>query len=164
MHRDTARWTFDIAAWIVGFSFSAFLIVDAVAGERAAPAPVDAAYAAECGTCHVAYPPRLLAAPAWERIMRGLDRHFGVDATVDAPAAATIRAYLAANAQAPGSKRYDPEATRITTTRWFTREHGEIGAAVWQRAGIRSAANCGACHQAADRGVFSEHDVRIPRS
>ncbi|MEO8752641.1 MAG: diheme cytochrome c [Casimicrobiaceae bacterium] len=164
MNRDIVRWTFDISAWIVVFSISVFLVVDALASERAAPAPVDATYRAECGSCHVAYPPRLLAAPAWHTIMQGLDRHFGVDATVDAQAAATIRAYLATNAQAPVSKRYDPDATRITTTRWFAREHGEIGAAVWQRASVKSAANCGACHAQAERGVFGEHNVRIPPS
>jgi len=164
MNRDIARWTFDIVAWIAGFAFSAFLIVDAVAAERSAPAPVDATYQAECGSCHVAYPPKLLAAPVWQKIVLGLDRHFGFDASIDAAAAGTIRAYLAANAPAPGSKRYETDATRITTTRWFTRKHDEIGGAVWKRAGIGSAANCGACHGQADRGIFSEHDVRIPRS
>jgi hypothetical protein len=164
MNRDIARWTFDIAAWMVGFSFAAFLVVDAVASERSAPPPIDALYRAECGGCHVAYPPRLLPAPAWHNMMQGLDRHYGVDASVDAPAAGAIRQYLAANAQATGDKRYEPSATRITATRWFMHKHRGIGATVWQRASIGSAANCGACHGQADRGIFSEHDVRIPRS
>jgi cytochrome c553 len=164
MNRDYARWTFDIAAWITGLAFSIFLVADAVAGERQSAPATNPKWQAECGSCHIAYPPRMLSAPAWRTIMQGLDRHFGVDASLDAPTAAAIGAFLDANAQRTDGKRFDPAATRITESRWFRREHEEIGAAVWQRASVRSAANCGACHAQADRGVFGERDVRIPRS
>jgi hypothetical protein len=164
MNRDIARWTFDIAAWIAGGAFSVFLIADAMASGRSALPATNAAYQTECGSCHVAYPPQLLAAPAWQRILQGLDRHFGVDASVDAPTATTIGAFLDANAQRAGGKRFDPAAVRITETPWFRHEHGEIAPAVWQRAAVRTPANCGACHPQAERGRFSERDVRIPRA
>ena len=32
-----------------------------------------------------------------------------------------------------------------------------------ERASIKSAANCAACHTQADKGVFNDHDIRIPR-
>lgn len=163
MNRDVARRTSDIAARIFGGALSLCLIAEAVAGERSAPPVTNAAYLAECGSCHLAYPPQLLAAPAWQRIVRGLDRHFGVDASVDAPTAKTIGAFLDANAQREGSKRFDPAANRITETRWFRHEHGEIAPAVWQRATVRTPTNCGACHPQAGRGRFSDRDVRIPR-
>lgn len=43
-------------------------------------------YKAECTSCHIAYPPQLLSAPDWRRLLSGLDRHFGTDASVDAKA------------------------------------------------------------------------------
>src|SRR5688572_5660222 len=58
----------------------------------------DPTYRAECGSCHVPYPPQLLDAKAWEAIMAGLDQHYGSDASVDAKTAEAIRTYLTANA------------------------------------------------------------------
>ena len=164
MSTDRARLAFDISVWTIGAAMSVFLVVDALAAERAVPPPANATYAAECASCHIAYSPRLLAAPAWERIVTGLDNHFGTDASVDAATAGTIRAYLETHAQPAGSKRYDPSATRITETRWFRKEHDEIAAGVFRRASVASPANCAACHPQASRGQFDERDVRIPRS
>ena len=45
--------------------------------------PTNALYNAECGSCHVPFPTRLLSANEWSKITARLDKHFGVDATVD---------------------------------------------------------------------------------
>jgi hypothetical protein len=115
----------------------------------------------ECSTCHIAYPPKLLAAPAWRGIMTGLEKHFGTDASVDAPTVAAIRAYLEQYAGKEG--RASAVTLRITDTPWFRREHDEVSAAVWKKPAVKSASNCGACHTAADRGDFRERNVRIPK-
>lgn len=47
------------------------------------PSQVPPAYKAECAACHTAYPPGLLPAVSWQRIMNGLDHHYGVDASLD---------------------------------------------------------------------------------
>ena len=164
MNIDRARLIFDVSAWTAGTALSLFLVVDALASDRVPPAPPNAAYTAECGSCHIAYPPRFLAARGWAAIMQDTSRHFGVDASVDPAVNTAIRTYLEVNVASPGQKRYDPSATRITETRWFRKEHAEIGAGVFQRAGVNSPANCAACHPAAERGQFNEHDVRIPRT
>jgi hypothetical protein len=153
-----------IGTTIAAIAATMLAVAAADASDRAAAAPPNATYESECGSCHVAYPPRLLAAPAWERIVKGLDKHFGTDASLDATTAGTIRAYLDTYAQPAGSKRYDPGAARITETRWFRKEHDEIAAGVFRRASVASPANCAACHPQAARGQFNEHDVRIPRS
>ena len=36
----------------------------------------------ECSSCHIAYPARALPAASWKKIMSGLDKHFGVDASL----------------------------------------------------------------------------------
>ena len=135
---------------------------DAIADGRAAPSVGNPAWQAECGSCHVAYPPRLLPAASWRALMDDLGRHFGTDASVDPATAAAIRAFLETNAgraRTPG----DEATLRVTQTRWFVREHREIAARTWHSASVRSAANCAACHMGAEAGRFSEHDVRIPR-
>ena len=136
----------------------------AFAGEfkAAVTAPDDNRWRAECGSCHLAYPPRLLPARSWLAIVDGLDEHFGSDVSLDAPTASAIRAFLTNNAGRDTSPSASP-VLRITQTRRFVHEHREIAANVWRREKVGSVANCAACHANAESGNFSEHDVRIPR-
>lgn len=124
--------------------------------------PPNPAYKAECGSCHVAYPPKLLPAGSWQQLMQRLDRHFGSDASLDAKAQEEISRYLAANA----GRREPPSGAepRITETRWFRKEHDkEVPAALWRSAAVKSAANCGACHTRAEDGDYSERSLRLPK-
>lgn len=118
------------------------------------------AYAAECGSCHTAYPPTMLPGRSWRALMGGLGDHFGQNAEVDEATRKTLEAFLVEHAgrDVPG-----PTPLRITQLRWWVREHDEIPAAVYQRKAITSPANCGACHPGANEGAFGEHQVRIPR-
>ena len=118
---------------------------------------------AECSACHLAYPPQLLPAESWRAMMKQLDKHFGVDASLDAKTAAEISAFLEKNAG-----RNKPEATgkpplRITETRWFKKEHDEVPARVWRSAAVKQPSNCAACHTQAEQGAFSERSLRVPR-
>ena len=60
--------------------------------------PLDPAYREECGSCHVAYPPKLLPQAGWRSTMASLDRHFGSDASVEPALARRLDAYLQAHA------------------------------------------------------------------
>ena len=127
------------------------------------PAEINAAWKQECGSCHVAYPPGLLPQESWRRIMAGLDRHFGENASLPPETVAEISAFLASNAADAGRPEQGGAAPlRISETRWFQKEHGEIGAAVWKRPAVGGPANCAACHHQAEQGVFNEHGVKIP--
>jgi mono/diheme cytochrome c family protein len=127
--------------------------------------PTHSLYQNECGSCHLAYPPALLPATSWRALMEGLPHHFGVDASLDAPAARKIGDFLERHAQT--RRKYFEEADkpvlRITETRWFNRKHREVAPAVFAHPKVKSAANCGACHMGAERGDFDEHAVRLPR-
>lgn len=129
--------------------------------DRKLRVPLNPSYVTECAACHVAYPPGLLPAQSWQRLMGGLDKHFGNDATVDAAAAKEIGAWLVQNAGR--SDQAAPPQDRITLSRWFQKEHDEIDAATWKRPSIKSAANCSACHGNTEQGRYSEHDVKIPK-
>jgi len=118
---------------------------------------------AECGSCHVAYPARLLSAESWKAIMAGLNKHFGSDASPDAASTAEILAFLEQNAS---HRKPDPAASpqlRITETRWFLRKHDEVSAATWKNPLVKSAANCAACHTQAENGDFNERSIRLPK-
>ena len=117
---------------------------------------------AECASCHIAYPPQLLPAASWQRLMAGLDKHFGTDASIDAAAAAEIGRFLDANAARGKRAQQGAGALRITQTAWFSRKHDEVPARTWSRPEVRGASNCTACHSLAERGDFSERSVRIP--
>lgn len=131
--------------------------------DRPATPPPPPAYMQECGSCHVAYPARLLPAVTWQRVMGNLERHYGVDASLDAATAQPLAAWLTAWAARGRRASAAPPEDRITRSRWFVREHDEVPPATWLHAAVKSAANCAACHRGAEQGDFDDDDVRIPR-
>jgi hypothetical protein len=142
-------------------AFAALIAMPAIADGDRARLPANATYRDECGSCHVPYPPGLLPAASWQHLMGGLSKHYGSDASLDATVAASLSQWLQANAS---RRRMEaPADDRITRSAWFVREHDEVPAGAWQRASIRSAANCSACHRGAADGDYDEHAVRIPR-
>ena len=133
-------------------------------GRRGASVPLLPKYQQECAACHLAYPPGMLPAASWQRLMANLPKHFGSDASLDAASVNELSRWLVGNAGT--YKRVGnaaPPADRITRSVWFVREHDDISATTWQRASIKSAANCAACHTAAEQGDFNEHRIRIPK-
>jgi mono/diheme cytochrome c family protein len=131
-------------------------------GERAS-VPLLPKYRSECASCHIAYPPGMLPAASWQRLMQDLPRHFGTDASVDAAAQKELTQWLTMHAGTGKRAREAPPEDRITRSAWFIREHREMAPATWQRPMIKSPANCAACHTDAEKGDFDEHRVRIPR-
>ncbi len=131
-------------------------------GSSFAPLPK---YQQECSACHMAYPPGMLPAGSWQRLMGSLDKHFGTDASLDEASVRELSGWLKANAGTYKRVNEEPPQGRITKSAWFLRKHrdGEVPPDVWKRASVGSASNCLACHTNAAKGNFNEHEVRIPR-
>jgi mono/diheme cytochrome c family protein len=129
-------------------------------GKRVPLLPI---YQQECVACHAAYPPGMLPAASWNRVMNSLKRHYGVDASLDPATLKELSAWLAANAGTYKRVREEPFQDRITLSAWFIGKHREVPAATWKRPAVNSAANCAACHTQADKGDFNERNIRIPR-
>ena len=53
----------------------------------------NAAWRAECGVCHMAFPTGMLSSGEWSRIMSDLPSHFGADASLDPPVQQEITGY-----------------------------------------------------------------------
>ena len=126
------------------------------------PADAPASYESECASCHMAYPPGLLSEQSWKNVMSSLAKHFGTDASVDAKTQLEITNWLIKNAATRQKYSETAPENRITKTSWFVRKHDEVRPDVWKRAGIKSPANCSACHIDAASGIFSEKNIKIP--
>ena len=149
----------DLIVWSLAALFLAHAAMAAVPPTPSATATV---YAEECGACHTAYPARLLPPADWAAVLATLDRHFGVDASLDAKTRAAVASQLGVGTSV-ASTSTTKTVPRITQQGWFREEHDEISAQLFRSPAVRSGANCGACHAGADRGQFDEHSVRIPR-
>lgn len=143
---------------------------------RAAPAAdpgAAALYRKECGACHLAFPPGLLPAESHRRILAGLDRHFGQNAELDAASSTRLERYLVDQAAEAGTHRksgkmlasLDRAAAplRVTEVPYFQRKHRRIGPDVVARPGVKTLANCAACHGGAADWDFDDDRVKIPR-
>ena len=132
-------------------------------GRPVMPSQSNAKWQAECSGCHLAFPPGLLPAPSWQKMMGALDQHFGTDASLSPADTKEITDFLVKNA----SNRWTASTTplKITDSEWFKSKHraGEINPAVWKRESVKSPSNCLACHRGADKGDFDEDNVRIPK-
>jgi hypothetical protein len=131
-------------------------------GKPVMPNEVNAKMQKECSGCHMAFPPGLMSANSWKKLMSGLDKHFGTDASISAQDTQEITNYLVKYE----SNRWTASTApiRITEAKWFKDKHnGEISPAVWKRESIKSPSNCAACHQGAEKGNFDEHSIKIPK-
>ena len=132
-------------------------------GKPVMPSQANAKWQQECGACHMAFPPGLLPAASWRKMMTGLDKHFGTDASLPAADVTEITQFLVKNESNRWSASTAP--LRITESAWFKAKHDarEVDPAVWKRASIKSPSNCVACHAGAEKGNFDEHSIKIPK-
>jgi hypothetical protein len=130
------------------------------------------AYREACGECHLAYQPELLPSASWLKILNQLDDHFGEEIEVDLDKIKTISDYLKTNgAENSSSKRSkkimrslgNHSPMRITVIPYIRREHHELDPAIFKRESIGSMANCEACHITAEKGIYDDDDVKIPK-
>lgn len=135
-------------------------------------AATDKLYLEECGACHLAYPPGLLPARSWEKLLSDLSDHFGENAELGADVAQSLTAYLTNNAADKVRNRLSKRIARtvghatplrITETAFFKREHREVPQRlVKDNPKVQSFSKCQACHTRAAQGSFREDEIDIP--
>lgn len=138
------------------------LAAGAACADRLQVAGAPKSWQAECASCHAPYPPGLLQASDWRRVMAGLSSHYGADAALGEAEVKEITAFLSAHASTRERHASSANPPRITTTEWFQRKHRELPRAAWTDARVKTAANCAACHPQADSGSYSEREIRVP--
>jgi hypothetical protein len=130
------------------------------------PPDAPSAFQSECASCHLAFPPQLLAAEEWRRVMAKLDKHYGDNASLDEKTRRVIEDFLVRNAGNPRKVASAPaglsELPRLTASAWFKRKHHEVPRADWTHASVKSPANCSACHTRAAEGSYREREIVMP--
>ncbi len=128
------------------------------------PLPPDAppSFKAECGSCHLPFPPALLTAPDWKRVMARLDKHYGDNASLDEKTRRELEDFLVRNASSRSRMAGVGDPPRLTQSDWFRREHRKVPEALWRDARVKGAANCSACHGRAEQGSYRGREISLP--
>lgn len=123
----------------------------------------------ECGSCHTLYPPSLLPAKSWEKMMQNLDNHFGDDASLDEETNKNILAYLvknsAENSTTKASFKFlnsikNEDIIAMSQTSFWKKVHNEIPKEVFNNPKIKSKANCKACHTDIEKGFIQSENIK----
>ena len=172
--------------WIIGSCLLASalsvglygIVMTAVAGpygdgERnpnADTAQQDPLYVEECAACHLAYPPGMLPQDSWQRMMRGLEDHFGDNAEMDAETYVEIETLLNNNALQRGTAaKYSQFARnlpaipplRITELPYMLQAHQSVEDAIGaENMTVGFLSPCEDCHREAADGIFDKD--RLP--
>jgi hypothetical protein len=126
----------------------------------------------ECGACHFAYQPELLPSGSWGKILSGLEDHFGEVIDLDPQSRKVIAEYLRTNAAEHSSAKRAVKIMRclgnltplrITKIPYIQRKHHEVLPKVLNRDSIGSLSNCSACHTTAEKGIYDDDYVTIPK-
>ncbi|MBI5521623.1 MAG: cytochrome C [Desulfarculus sp.] len=136
---------------------------------RWAPNPL---HAQACGQCHMVYPPCLLPAASWTKLLEGRGNHFGESLSLNDAELREIKAFLETNAaDRAGGKRSrkimsglgSSTPLRPSEVPYLRHKHHDIAEAVFARPAVGGRGNCKACHPGAEQGDYDEHRASIPR-
>ena len=130
----------------------------------------ETAWGAECGGCHLAYSPALMAGRSWRRTLDEQDRHFGEDLALDAASRARLLSEAAATAtpgwaaaMLAGSTPAGEAPLRITELPFWRRAHEALDDAAF-RDPVHGRHDCEACHRDAGSGIFHPRMIQIAKS
>ena len=141
-------------------------------GKRYLTAVNNPTFKEECGACHLAYQPELLPSGSWGKILSGLEDHFGEVIELDPQSIKVIAEYLRTNAAEHSSAKRAVKIMkclgnltplRITEIPYIQRKHNEVLPKVLNRDSIGSLSNCSACHTTAEKGIYDDDYVTIPK-
>ncbi len=132
----------------------------------------DPAYKAQCGSCHMAYPPELLPEASWLKLLSGLEDHFGESLGLDVNSEKAIKDYLTSNSADHSASEQagkimkslkNNSPLRITEVPYIIKEHHDIRPDIFKKKSVGSFSNCAACHTTAENNNFDDDNVKIPQ-
>lgn len=128
-------------------------------------------YEKACGSCHMAYPPMLLPAASWSKIVPTSGEHFGDKLDLTADQLREVQSYLTTNAADRVSAKLGRKITEslggaspelISEVPYIVRKHRKVPPATFARTSVGGLGNCMSCHPGAVRGDFNDDAVKIP--
>jgi diheme cytochrome c len=131
-------------------------------------------YAAECSSCHYAYPPGLLPEASWRKLLaqQALSDHFGENIEMKEALRAELLDYAVKNAADHATAKRSQKILsslagsaplRISEVAYIKRKHHEIpDKLIKGNAQVNSLAQCDTCHTDAKNGNLDDDAVVIP--
>lgn len=135
----------------------------------------DHAYAQNCSKCHKNYPPFMLPKASWEKLMDGLDNHFGeaiTDKNITRSDQSDIREYLITHSAETSSRKLafrtlaslgEMRPISMTKVPYWREIHAHIDRSVFKNDHVKNASNCFACHAGFEYGILDNTRIHIPQ-
>ena len=125
----------------------------------------------ECGSCHTLYPPFLLPANSWKKLMANLENHFGDDASLEKDIKNSIESFLVKNSANTSTKEASVYILKdikdkniaITDTSFWKERHAKIDKKIFDSQKVKSKSNCKACHKSIEKGLIEDREIKIPK-
>ena len=144
----------------------ATLLMGLAHAQVSVPIPAFTAYNQQCNVCHFAYPPGMLPAASWKKLMDAMPQHFTAQVMINIDTQEEISAWLQANAGTFALVAEEPPQHRITQSVWWTKIHmnnAKVPAAVWKKTSVSKGTACVTCHQTAVKGEYNAKTVQMPK-
>jgi mono/diheme cytochrome c family protein len=149
--------------WAIG---AASLLMGLAHAQVSVPIPAFTPYNQQCNVCHFAYPPGMLPAASWKKLMDAMPQHFTSQVMINIDTQEEISNWLQAHASTFPLVAEEPPQQRITQSAWWTKIHmnnPKVSAAVWKKPSVSNGASCVTCHQAAANGEYNAKTARVPK-
>jgi hypothetical protein len=144
----------------------ATLLMGLAHAQVSVPIPAFTPYNQQCNVCHFAYPPGMLPAASWKKLMDAMPQHFTGQVMMNIDTQEEIATWLQANAGTFALVAEEPPQHRITQSVWWTKIHmnnPKVPAAVWKKSSVAKGSSCVTCHQTAAKGAFSAKTAQVPK-
>ncbi len=132
------------------------------------------AFYEKCGQCHKHYPAFMLPLASWEKMMDGLENHFGEkisENNISISEQKSIRAYLIQNSAETSTHKLafktlkslgDMRPLSITKSSYWRHSHHQIKPSVFTQPSVKNKSNCFACHRYFENGIFENRFIHMP--
>jgi hypothetical protein len=130
------------------------------------PIPAFTPYTQQCNVCHFAYPPGMLPAASWKKLLDDMPQHFTGQVMINVDTQNEISQWLQTHAGTFALVDEEPPQNRITQSAWWKKIHlnnSKIPAAVWKKPTVAKGSSCVTCHQTAAKGEYNAKTVQVPK-
>ena len=137
-----------------------------VQAQVSVPIPAFTPYTQQCNVCHFAYPPGMLPAGSWKKLLDDMPQHFTGQVMINVDTQNEISQWLQANAGTFAPVAEEPPQNRITQSVWWKKIHlnnSKLPATVWKKPTVAKGSSCVTCHQTAAKGEYNAKTVQVPK-
>lgn len=130
------------------------------------PIPAFTPYTQQCNVCHFAYPPGMLPAASWKKLMDDMPQHFTGLVMINIDTQNDISQWLQTHAGTFAPVAEEPPQNRITQSLWWQKIHmnnSKLPAAMWKKPSVAKGSSCVTCHQNAAKGEYNAKAVLLPK-